>query len=165
MNFASALVSVESFTGHQFLSSVPVARSSTTQIRLFSDLDHSNEETSRRNAIQKCLMGIFVTGSGAATTAPRPSWALKPRNEALCGTGFFTNYLEYRCTDIGDISDEGKSTAFSSGDAGAADSLLNKLNLNLDLNDTPQRDDSKKSESTLDDTNKVTADVAEKTIK
>jgi hypothetical protein len=46
----------------------------------------------------------------------------------------FTNFLEYRCTDLGDISDEGQKTSFSnSNEAGAADSLLSKLNLDLDI--------------------------------
>lgn len=55
--------------------------------------------------------------------------ALKPRNEALCNTGFFEHYLEYRCTEIGDISDEGQKTGLTEGQAGATDSLLSKLQL------------------------------------
>jgi hypothetical protein len=33
------------------------------------------------------------------------------RNEMLCGTGFFTNIWQYKCTDLGDIEDEGKIKA------------------------------------------------------
>ena len=69
--------------------------------------------------------------------SPLPALALKPRNEQLCGTGFFTNFLEYRCTDIGDISDEGQRTGLSESEAGAADSLMSKLKLDLDDGDVP----------------------------
>lgn len=84
--------------------------------------------SSRRSLFQKTLVasGVFAT---ATWIVPRPSLALKERNEQLCATGFFTNFLEYRCTEIGDISDEGQKTTFSGKDAGAADSLLDKLNL------------------------------------
>ena len=84
--------------------------------------------SSRRGIFQRTLAasGLFVTASLGVS---RPSLALKERNEQLCATGFFTNFLEYRCTEIGDISDEGQKTTFSGTDAGAADSLLDKLNL------------------------------------
>ncbi|KAG7363197.1 hypothetical protein IV203_026557 [Nitzschia inconspicua] len=78
-------------------------------------------------------VGIAVATAGALSL--QPAWALKPRNEALCGTGLFTNFLEYRCTDLGDISDEGQKTSFSNtNDAGTADSLLSKLNLGVEDN-------------------------------
>ena len=67
-----------------------------------------------------------------ALVAPTGASAVKPRNEQLCGTGLFTNYLEYRCTELGDISDEGQRTSFSAKEEGAADSLLGKLNLDFD---------------------------------
>ena len=54
-------------------------------------------------------------------------------------------YLPQFFKDIGDISDEGQKTTFSASEAGAADSLLDKLNLGLD-NGTAT-DDSAKSES------------------
>ena len=82
----------------------------------------------RRILFQKTLVasGLFTA---ATLMSPMPSLALKQRNEQLCATGFFTNYLEYRCTDIGDISDEGQKTTFSNKDEEAADSLMDRLNL------------------------------------
>lgn len=96
---------------------------------------------SRRIMLQKTMVasGLFTT---VTLMAPTPSLALKQRNEQLCATGFFTNYLEYRCTEIGDISDEGQKTTFSSKDAGAADSLMDKLNL-MDTPTTTSEDTSK----------------------
>lgn len=92
---------------------------------------------SRRHWIRS-VSRTMATATIVNIFTAQPSWAVKPRNEALCGTGLFTNFLEYRCTDLGDISDEGQNTSFSSSnDAGTADSLLNKLNLGLD--DTFQR--------------------------
>ena len=53
--------------------------------------------------------------------------ALQPRNEVLCGTGLFEHFLEYRCTPIGDIEDEGISKGLSDAEETAAESLLSKL--------------------------------------
>ena len=88
----------------------------------------------------------FLAGIAIAMV-PTSSMALKPRNEALCGTGLFTNFLEYRCTEIGDISDEGQKTGLSASEAGAADSLMSKLNLDFDDDGSekpPPEDDTKK---------------------
>jgi len=54
---------------------------------------------------------------------------VQDRNEALCGTGFYTNIWQYKCTDLGDISDEGSAKGLSASEEGAADSLLSKLDL------------------------------------
>jgi hypothetical protein len=64
---------------------------------------------------------------------PRSAWAVQERNEALCGTGFFTNFMEYRCTELGDISDEGLPGSLSDSQSERADALLSKFQ--LDLND------------------------------
>lgn len=64
-----------------------------------------------------------------ATGNPQPAMALKERNEALCGTGFFTNIALYKCTDIGDISDEGKSPPLSTTEEGSMQSLLGKMGM------------------------------------
>jgi hypothetical protein len=62
--------------------------------------------------------------------SPAPAaWAVQERNEALCRTGFFTNIMQYRCTDLGDISDEGEARSLSESQAEAADGLLSKLGL------------------------------------
>jgi hypothetical protein len=58
--------------------------------------------------------------------------ALQERNEALCGTGFFTNIWQYKCTDLGDIEDEGMAKDLSDEDQGTVDSLMAKLNLESD---------------------------------
>lgn len=96
----------------------------------------TEEATGPSESRRYWLCGVSRTMATAAIVnivTAQPSWAIKPRNEALCGTGLFTNFLEYRCTDLGDISDEGQKTSFSSSnDAGTADSLLSKLNLELD---------------------------------
>ena len=57
----------------------------------------------------------------------QPALALKPNNEALCGTGFFTNIAQYKCTDIGDISDEGKSRKTTAEEDSRMDSLMSKF--------------------------------------
>ena len=53
--------------------------------------------------------------------------ALKQKNEALCGTGFFEHIYEYKCTAIGDIEDEGYSKGLSQAETGLTDSLMGKL--------------------------------------
>jgi hypothetical protein len=55
--------------------------------------------------------------------------AVKPRNEMLCGTGFFTNIWQYKCTDLGDIEDEGKIKAMSTEEESKMDSLMGKLSM------------------------------------
>jgi hypothetical protein len=82
---------------------------------------------SRRLVFEK--LGTLLVVSLGTITVPQPATALKPRNEQLCGTGFFTNFQEYKCTEIGDISDEGQRTSLSATEEGAADSLLSKFNL------------------------------------
>jgi len=58
---------------------------------------------------------------------PFPVLALKQKNEALCGTGFFEHIYEYKCTAIGDIQDEGMSKTMSQAETGVTDSLMGKL--------------------------------------
>mmetsp|Transcript_49589 Transcript_49589/g.149457 ORF Transcript_49589/g.149457 Transcript_49589/m.149457 type:complete len:164 (-) Transcript_49589:363-854(-) len=59
--------------------------------------------------------------------APLPARALKEKNDALCATGFFTNIAQYRCTDIGNILDEGKSPALTQSEEVKLDSLMAKF--------------------------------------
>jgi len=56
-----------------------------------------------------------------------PALAIQPKNEALCSTGFFENSWQYKCTELGDIEDEGKATGLSRVQETAADSLFDKL--------------------------------------
>lgn len=55
--------------------------------------------------------------------------AVKEKNEALCATGFFTNIWQYKCTELGDIEDEGQVKGLSEKEMDAADSLMAKFNL------------------------------------
>jgi hypothetical protein len=58
--------------------------------------------------------------------------ALQERNDALCGTGFFTNIWQYKCTVVGDIEDEGTPKDLSAEEKDTVDSLMSKFNLESD---------------------------------
>ena len=55
--------------------------------------------------------------------------AVEERNELLCGTGFFTNIYQYKCTEIGDIEKDGKSRDLSSEELSSVSSLMDKLDI------------------------------------
>jgi len=61
--------------------------------------------------------------------------ALQERNEVLCGTGFFTNIALYKCTEIGDISDEGRPRPLSTTEEGSMQSLMDKMGMDLSVLD------------------------------
>jgi len=91
----------------------------------------ANQETdslasSRRNALLRVGSIAFVATLMPVVT-PFPVLALKQKNEALCGTGFFEHIYEYKCTAIGDIQDEGMSKTMSQAETGVTDSLMGKL--------------------------------------
>jgi len=74
--------------------------------------------------------GLFATAfatSSLLLLAVTPAEAVKPRNAALCDTGLFDNLMEYRCTPLGNIEDEGTSRNLSEKEESAADSLMSKL--------------------------------------
>ena len=77
----------------------------------------------RRTALAT-LGAVLVSAVGPAVP---PAFALKKRNEALCGTGFFEHIYEYKCTEIGDIEDEGYSRAMNAEENGLTDGLMGKL--------------------------------------
>ena len=88
--------------------------------------------SSRRSflATTTATLGIWgATGTSAAN-------ALQERNDALCGTGFYTNIWQFKCTVVGDIGDEGIPKELSAEDQGTVDSLMSKLNLENDDNKT-----------------------------
>ena len=58
--------------------------------------------------------------------------ALRPKNDALCGTGFFEHIYEYKCTAIGDIEDEGSAKSLNSDEMGITDSLIGKLGVSFE---------------------------------
>jgi hypothetical protein len=66
--------------------------------------------------------------------------ALEERNEMLCGTGFFTNIAQYKCTDIGDIGGEGKVKKMSEKELGSMESLLGKMGVEGALVDDEKKE-------------------------
>lgn len=76
---------------------------------------------SKTKAATSLVFGIIAQSSGAD--------ALEKRNEALCGTGFFTNIAQYKCTEIGDISGDGKAKELSKEEESSVGSLMGKLGL------------------------------------
>jgi hypothetical protein len=85
----------------------------------------STSATSRRSFFVGAAWFTSVGLLGGASEAQ----AVKPRNEMLCGTGFFTNIWQYKCTDLGDIEDEGKIKAMSAEEETKMDSLMGKLSM------------------------------------
>lgn len=96
----------------------------------------------------------FVSATITAASAIWPtqeSKALQKKNEVLCGTGFFEHIYEYKCTTIGDISDEAKSKSMDEKMGIQADLLMEKLNSfekkdtqEIDTNDVDKTKDDKK---------------------
>mmetsp|Transcript_26004 Transcript_26004/g.29091 ORF Transcript_26004/g.29091 Transcript_26004/m.29091 type:complete len:252 (-) Transcript_26004:731-1486(-) len=87
----------------------------------------------RRNTLVRMgtTTSLFLTIMMAATV-PTPALALRNKNEALCGTGFFEHIYEYKCTSIGDIEDEGTSKKLGQVEINVADNLMAKLGLDTD---------------------------------
>jgi len=81
------------------------------------------------------------------TIPTAPATALQKRNEALCGTGFFEHYDEFRCTPIGDISDEGTSKELSVKEADISDGLMGKLGVAMDYDDDGGKGKKKKKKN------------------
>lgn len=96
--------------------------------------DHDDEVTaiatasSSRRQLMAAMLGVGISTAGSLCSAA-PAWAVKERNEALCGTGFFTNIAQYKCTEIGDISEDGKVQPLSASEEGSMESLLGKLGM------------------------------------
>lgn len=98
---------------------------------------------------------------GAASSLVLPhqqqaAYAVKDRNEALCGTGFYTNIWQYKCTDLGDIEDEGLGKEMSSSEQGAADSLMSKLGGDIEIVDKVSSSSSDKKPSSDSDAKETT---------
>jgi len=87
----------------------------------------------RRNTLVRMgtTTSLFLTIMMAATV-PTPALALRNKNEALCGTGFFEHIYVYKCTSIGDIEDEGTSKKLGQVEINVADNLMAKLGLDTD---------------------------------
>ena len=84
----------------------------------------------RRSWVSKANAAASSLIFGVAMTEQPPvANALEKRNEVLCGTGFFTNIAQYKCTDIGDISGDGKAKELSKDEESSVGSLMGKLGL------------------------------------
>ena len=70
---------------------------------------------------------FLQTTAFVTTTAASSAHAVQERNEALCSTGFFTNIWQARCTELGDITDEGVGRDLSTTEETSVDSLFSKL--------------------------------------
>lgn len=81
---------------------------------------------------RRALLLASLSTLAVATAHAYPAAAVKPRNEALCSTGLFDNFMEYRCTPIGNIQDEGQSKDMTSTESASTDSLMSKLGLSND---------------------------------
>ena len=136
------------YANHKHIQSflVPTGSSSSSTATTTTDFSDTTSslanQCSRRRLLTtttttSCvLFGTLLTGVGTPTVAQ----AVQPKNEALCGTGFFENIWQYKCTDLGDIQDEGIPSTLSLEQQGATDSLLDKLNLQLDEEDAPNNE-------------------------
>jgi hypothetical protein len=87
-------------------------------------LDTAKREGNRRailvGAFELCSFAIFVG-------LPSVAQAVQPRNEVLCDSGLFDNFLEYRCTPLGNIEDEAAGRNLSESEESTTNSLLSKL--------------------------------------
>ena len=105
---------------------ISTARSEASKSSI-QETDSNSPPTIHRSAFLSSTVALF--GLLSATPAAH---ALKKKNEALCGTGFFEHIYEYKCTAIGDIEDEGTSKGLSQSETGLTDSLMGKLDLGSD---------------------------------
>jgi len=97
--------------------------------------DSTNDPTIKRRSILATallLPSVIVIGA-------TPVRAVKPRNEALCDTGLFDNFLEYRCTPLGNIEDEGAGRKMSESEESATNSLMSKLMMDQNIDSVNER--------------------------
>ena len=91
---------------------------------------------------------IFPTLS--SNTIPSAN-AVTPKNEILCNTGLFENFQEYRCTSLGDISDEGKVKEIDAKEQGSMDSLLSKMGVEDAVDEIDRKSSGDKGTGTIND--------------
>ena len=85
---------------------------------------------SRRKLLTTAFNACAVSSmSIAATTPTTAAYALQPRNEQFCSTGLFEHFMEYKCTPIGDIQDEGIGKELTNVEEQTTNSLLSKLGI------------------------------------
>jgi len=106
-----------------------VTSPSTHKNRVGAELKHHGHFNNRRDFLSSTLALVTVA---PLISQPEPAHALQSRDEKLCGTGLFEHFQEYRCTQIGNILDEGTSKDLSSAEKGSTDSLMSKLGVSVD---------------------------------
>lgn len=117
--------------------------------------DSTYHAINRRNILAAALLSsVIVVGAPAAR-------AVKPRNEALCDTGLFDNFLEYRCTPLGNIEDEGAGRKMSETEESTTSSLMSKLMMdqNIDsssLDEKTNNDSSRSVDTTSEEGSEFT---------
>ena len=136
------------------MGSAVVLRTSSTVFKLsvlvlllFQSTYAYSPQLTRRGWMSKSNAMVFST---TFISQAREANALEKRNEALCGTGFFTNIAQYKCTEIGDISGDGKAKEMSKEEESLSDSLMGKLALDDSASLVPgnnSEDNGKRSES------------------
>lgn len=129
MNLILALLLLSSFT----LLCDSLVPSNNSRHKRSNNNNAFQQQQQRREILRSAAVGgglTLINYLALLVPTAQTAHAVKPSNEALCGTGFFTNIAQYYCTDIGDISDEGKSRMLSVEETSSLDSLMNKLDLN-----------------------------------
>jgi len=103
---------------------------------------------SRRTFAARVFASTILTSNLLPTEA---AYAVKERNEALCGTGFFTNIAQWYCTEIGDISDEGLGKDLSTSQESTVDSLLSKFDMNIGDGIEKEKEENRQDNSSLEE--------------
>ena len=99
---------------------------------------YSSSSSSSSPARRSLLALMIPTTTTVLLFNDEASNALEPRNEVLCGTGFFTNIAQYKCTEIGDISNDGKVKKIKQEEQATMDSLLAKMGVEDSVDDDVQ---------------------------
>ena len=92
-------------------------------------------QSKHRRTFLTNTLALVTTCCITTTITKQEAQALQERNEALCGTGFFEHFNEFKCTAIGDISDEGTTKELSEKDVERVDGLMGKLGMDVEIVD------------------------------
>lgn len=132
-----ALALSEGAGASAFTKSIDNVNNRISTTRLLLRENESNRRTILVGAFGLCSFASFV-GS------PSDAQAVQPRNEVLCDSGLFDNFLEYRCTPLGNIEDEGAGRKLSESEESTTNSLISKLM--TDQNSVVAIDEAKRSD-------------------
>jgi len=103
-------------------------------------IEEKPKDATRRASF--ATLGTLSTGIFASNNAH----AVQPRNEVLCSTGFFENIWQYKCTELGDIEQDGKAADLNAQESQQADSLLGKLMLETETKEPKPKEPEKCAE-------------------